>query len=1104
LTRAYFADVLRDATWAHFAPPKRGPDGGRDVEIYIDTPIGGMRTWIECKHHASALGLQTLGKYLVVVIVRNVHHLYIVSSSEVTENARDDFTYAVQRQGVNVHFLDGERFAAALQDRPHVLQHFFPDITASLHRPPRSRPVAAAVRVTEYEESSLGEILDTARLRPRRPLLYVHVMVRNDTAAPLDVTIEPPPASEHTHIARDPASPPLQQSLDPYASASVRFVCTVTKRYGDLQLGPVVIRHGPRGDQLVVPLPAIDLDQLRVTPLTGDSAKKILGEFEYEFAGAIEAGRPAVLHLAGGSGTGKSRLIEEMVIRLRKRGILPIPIDATALRRDDALRHLLVQLMNLPMRRGSLADSGKHLAELLTRRGATTLHIDDVHAFLTGRAELGSVEYAVAETFRNVIRQPVLFPRVTAFLDNIQNLSARGLDLVIDLAEFLSRAGPAFGLVVSENTEVVPHHIVSPLAGVHQRIETLAAAGHVRQRTVDPLEPEEARRLLFSLIRARSDLEPSQAIVAAEAPLLHALVAKVGTRPFDLVMTAEWLRDQEIVAPSGDNDWRSGELRRFQQFVRNVPPQPAQIIKRRLETICDASGTRSWQSMQNVLTALVAFSGTLPLSFLTSAEQRAADTLVSRSMLRYEERGVATLLPFHDNIRIFLEKQPSLSVSTRLAGRVLRWIDRVEREHLDEWSLVRFRNAVRARRPAEQIIRLGEMIVGTEGDSEAGPLEVIDVGQTLVRTMDMAKLPARQLSRYLDVRSRYADALLKAADFAAGVAHYEELQRLVAVHRLSSVHEENRFYHRLVKAQIAAEQYVRATAILDARAAYPPADVAYGFLLEDRRVIVRTAFGDISGAEDAVARAKTIAASIENGIWESIAESEHAYIHLHGTFDRSAAQRFLQAAIDVYETRAVKEDWRDLELIHHEVLIALLKGYPASARGIASGALKQSRETANASYEMTTYDLLAFAAAAEGDGNACRQALIALRAKALITYNPRALRRAYANLAVLDLAQQNHRGARDNLDVAISSILDSPAVADGALQHFVPVIAVDFIQRRLAGLDAPDALRSLWSCPSIARYLEPLRNERPHLYAHALQERPCSVFAFQGLPLAFG
>jgi len=41
LTRAYFADVLRDATWAHFAPPKRGPDGGRDVEIYIDTPIGG-------------------------------------------------------------------------------------------------------------------------------------------------------------------------------------------------------------------------------------------------------------------------------------------------------------------------------------------------------------------------------------------------------------------------------------------------------------------------------------------------------------------------------------------------------------------------------------------------------------------------------------------------------------------------------------------------------------------------------------------------------------------------------------------------------------------------------------------------------------------------------------------------------------------------------------------------------------------------------------------------------------------------------------------------------------------------------------------------------
>src|SRR3954469_6043210 len=141
-------DYLRarfgDAAKIKQGPPK-GPDGGRDFELIFQHGHRSYKGYVECKHHRRPIGIETLGKYVVVVVVNHAKELHVVSSSPISGPARAHLVQVMGGMNIDVALIDGSHLEAELQ-KYDVLEKYFPG--KALRRAAASP--AEALRVDVY------------------------------------------------------------------------------------------------------------------------------------------------------------------------------------------------------------------------------------------------------------------------------------------------------------------------------------------------------------------------------------------------------------------------------------------------------------------------------------------------------------------------------------------------------------------------------------------------------------------------------------------------------------------------------------------------------------------------------------------------------------------------------------------------------------------------------------------------------------------------------------------------------------------------------------------------------------------------------------------
>src|ERR1043165_800421 len=108
--------------------PPKGPDGGRDFELIFRHPHRSYKGYVECKHHRRAIGTETLGKYVLVVILNHAKELYVVSSRPISGPARAQLVQVMGSINIDVALVDGRHFEAELQ-KYDVLNKYFPGKT---------------------------------------------------------------------------------------------------------------------------------------------------------------------------------------------------------------------------------------------------------------------------------------------------------------------------------------------------------------------------------------------------------------------------------------------------------------------------------------------------------------------------------------------------------------------------------------------------------------------------------------------------------------------------------------------------------------------------------------------------------------------------------------------------------------------------------------------------------------------------------------------------------------------------------------------------------------------------------------------------------------
>ena len=129
-------------------------DGGRDIEITFYDELSYFTIWAECKQHKRNIGLDDIGKNVVLVISKHVHKVIFFSASEITESAKIEISNIGDKLNFHVSFLCGERLINEIKTKPKILEKYFNVTSIDSSLSPKET-ITVTCSVSEFESSFL-------------------------------------------------------------------------------------------------------------------------------------------------------------------------------------------------------------------------------------------------------------------------------------------------------------------------------------------------------------------------------------------------------------------------------------------------------------------------------------------------------------------------------------------------------------------------------------------------------------------------------------------------------------------------------------------------------------------------------------------------------------------------------------------------------------------------------------------------------------------------------------------------------------------------------------------------------------------------------------
>lgn len=114
-----------------------GADSGRDIEarFTVTNPILGTydELWfVECKHYTHGVPVDVLYSKVAWADAKQPQHLLIVTSSYVSNSARDWLQSLISTKPYHIHVLEGKQLKALLIASPQLVSKYFIDPTSKL------------------------------------------------------------------------------------------------------------------------------------------------------------------------------------------------------------------------------------------------------------------------------------------------------------------------------------------------------------------------------------------------------------------------------------------------------------------------------------------------------------------------------------------------------------------------------------------------------------------------------------------------------------------------------------------------------------------------------------------------------------------------------------------------------------------------------------------------------------------------------------------------------------------------------------------------------------------------------------------------------------
>lgn len=876
-------------------------DGGRDIVI-SDTQ-NNRTAWGECKHHKRNIDLSDIGKNVVLAITNEIQKIIFFSVSEITVNTKHEILKAAMIHNFDVLFLDGAALDYEISGNKNILNKYFSE-SFELYNS-NTNTLTASICIDESKCANSNAFKEGSSYYKLENGLdfYFHIFLKNYYLKYIsNICISLPETSEY-HLYKNVIK---TERLEPFCDAvfSVHGILLNTEKV--VQLSKIDITYTI--DNTIKKITYIPGEiyggNIWKIPICGTKNIKFLSSVK-DIQYRVLNGDIQIFYLEGASGSGKTRMLEEIRSLMVQQGFSCIHIDSVCYKSHIFMRELLRQLLCLPRLNYENMFTDKDLENLLLKYGITFSNISLIHKFLWGKKK---VEFTLINDliYQCIDKRPVKLPLFIE-IDNIQSLDNEIQQFLIYLCTELSAKRSPVCFAFALNTTLLKSENKSPLIRYLKTMGIHKENVFIHPFLMDALERDDKKKMIKNILK----LSPSY------SREINEIADKAGALPLDILLFCKMLYNSQCFVLK-NNKYEIAKPEDFSRQLKEFPESFVSIVEIRLSTI--KKKYSSLNSITKLFQLILFFDNRLPSDIARAFNIQPQMISNLKRDLLISETVDTDITFFHDNYyRYFSQKGIIYKFNERDLEKLLKYSISYEASFgasmkINHAKCLYFLNK------KEDFYEYAENLL-CELSATFSYNEIISLAEFYIPRTQKYEFRNKCLTFELEK----ALAQLEIDSFVKGIQELKKIKKKLDKTLYDyDIEIVSRFYHQYINSYTHAGKYLNAISVLDEFSQLEGISLKYKFILEDRYCLCYFSLGDFEKATLHIKNAIKIARKIKDDFWISTAYSDFAFNYFTNTRNISKIRYYFGKAKKYYSQDKDKTSYRIIEIHIQTALRELL------------------------------------------------------------------------------------------------------------------------------------------------------------------------------------
>ncbi len=900
---------------------QRKKDGGRD--IIISDIENNTTTWGECKHHKSSIGLSHIGKNVVLAITNQINKIIFFSVSHITPNTKHEILCAARIHNFEVCFLDGVDLDYEIAGNRKILSKYFSESFSLYH--PNKHAMLVEYCVDEFPNAYNDTFYNDNKYCSLEKGLdfYIHIFLKNcydDDISDIHIAINDSICCHfyNTNI--------VIERIKPICDTVVTIHGILLNTQRRVNIPPIIISYIWNEKKFNIHVLPGELDGTNIwrVPFCGDENIKFISNFT-KISQQVMEGYVKVIYLKGASGSGKTRMLEEISTVMEEKGFVTVYIDSMIYRKHNFYKEFIRQLLCLPEINYKDLFTENDFKNLLIKYHIYFPDIPLLYKYLWSNRRI-SVALLGELVFQCIINSPIK-SKIVLQIDNIQYLNEEIQQSIVYLCSLLLKDRHYICIVLSLNTSLSKISLHTPLLQYLDNQVLHPESSSFIQHPMGELDEKSRAYIVKTCLKLDYTYNKE----------VQEISERAGALPLDILLFCKVLYNSECFSWINNScEITNPEI--FSRQLNIISNVSSSVIDIRLNSLYGMYSSK--KNLLKLFELIIFFNNRLPIELVEHFNIKKDYVTNLKRDLVIIERSDGHICFFHDNYyRYFLQKDTLYSFDYSELNKLYQF-SKLYEESSDGLIKIGQAKCLFYMKKYVEFCAFSEELLD-DFCSKGYYNDIITLTDFYLERIHAYEYKNQRLHFALE----NALAQIEIISFSQGVSFLDkiksELEQNILEYNIEMV---CRFYHQYCNAYTHAGKYTSAIAILNDYNKIENIPTKYKFIIEDRYCLCYLSIGNFAKADVHIKTALEIAKQEKNDFWISTAYSDYAFNYLTNIYDKKRTSYYFKKAVDYYSPSSDNSIYRKIEIKIQTALAFLLDDQCEVALKHIDEALKYAKE----------------------------------------------------------------------------------------------------------------------------------------------------------------